>query len=411
MQHDINSSHPMLADLIEQATAYIISHKYSKSAIRHYTSVWRRLQAFADSHGCQLFSIELAAEFMKETYGINNIFKPNTKIERGRLRYIWCLDDFSKNKCFVRHREYSIIPVPLNFSEVHVLYENYLTDSNQSKKSVLSKLSRVKKFLMFLQKQNITETKGVSPSLVIEFMNSLKCSTAYRSNILITVRDFLNCPAVAAHFQDKLANILDSVHISRYERLPSFYSNKEIQRILLKIDRKSTEGKKDYAAIILAVELGLRVSDIRKLQLSEIIWDENVIELFQKKTGEFIRLYMTENVKWALLDYLMNARKKDSEFNNVFIRSRAPYKPYGESSGFYERINKYIKLAGIKTEGRHHGFHSCRHGLATRLMNEGTPITIVSEALGHKFANVTKEYIRMDVPRLRLAALEVPPHV
>lgn len=116
-------------------------------------------------------------------------------------------------------------------------------------------------------------------------MNSLKFSTAYRSNILITVRDFLNCPTVSAHFQDRLANILHSVHISRYERLPSFYSNKEIQQILLKIDRKSPEGKKDYAAIILAIELGLRVSDIRKLQLTEIIWHDNAIELFQKKPG------------------------------------------------------------------------------------------------------------------------------
>ncbi|MHB8131913.1 MAG: tyrosine-type recombinase/integrase [Mobilitalea sp.] len=411
MQNDINSSFPVLADLIEQATDYVITQKYSKSAIRQHTSIWRRLQAFADSHGCQLFSMELAAEFMKETYGIINIFKPDTRTEIWRVRYIWCLYDFNKSKCFIGHREYNITPVPSNFSEVYILFENYLTDSNQKKKSISTKVSRVKKFLIFLQERGITETKEVSPPLIIEFMNSLECSTAYRSNILITVHDFLNCPAVAAHFQGKLASILDYIHINRYERLPSFYSNKEIQSTLLKIDRKSPEGKKDYAAIILAVELGLRVSDIRKLQLSEIIWDENVIELFQKKTGEFIRSYMTENVKWALLDYLMNARKKDSEFNNVFIRSRAPYKPYGESSGFYERINKYIKLAGIKTEGRHHGFHSCRHGLATRLMNEGTPITVVSEALGHKFANVTKEYIRMDISRLRLAALEVPLHV
>jgi hypothetical protein len=147
MQNDINSSLPMLADLIEQATNYIISQKYSKPAIWHHTSVWRRLQAFADSHECQLFSMELVVAFMKEIYGINNIFKPNTRTERWRVRYVWCLDDFSKSKCFVRHREYNIIPVPSNFSEVHILYENYLTDSNQKKKSILTKLSRVKKFL------------------------------------------------------------------------------------------------------------------------------------------------------------------------------------------------------------------------------------------------------------------------
>jgi integrase/recombinase XerD len=149
----------------------------------------------------------------------------------------------------------------------------------------------------------------------------------------------------------------------------------------------------------------------RKVPLDEIKWDKNTIELFQQKTGEFVQLYMTDNVKWALLDYLMNSRPKDSGYSNVFLRSKAPYTPYDKVTGFYDRINKYIDLAGIKTEGKHHGLHSCRHGLATRLMNEGVPITIVSEALGHKFANVTKDYIRIDISRLSLVALEVPSDV
>jgi integrase len=177
----------------------------------------------------------------------------------------------------------------------------------------------------------------------------------------------------------------------------------------LAVDRNTPQGKKDYAIIILAVELALRVSDISKLQLDEIKWDKSTIELFQQKTGEF--LYMTNNVKWALLDYLMNVRSKDSEYSNVFLRSKAPYTPYGKVASFYDRVNKYISLARIETEGKHHGLHSCRHGLATRLMNDGTSITVVSEALGHKFANVTKDYIRIDISRLRLVALEVPSYV
>jgi integrase/recombinase XerD len=200
---------------------------------------------------------------------------------------------------------------------------------------------------------------------------------------------------------------LKSIHLNRYERLPSFYSNEETKKVLLAVDRTTPQGKKDYAIIILAVELGLRVSDIMKLQLNEIKWDKSTIELFQQKTGEFVQLYMTDNVKWALLDYLMKVRPKNSEYPNVFIRSKAPYTPYCKSASFYGRVNKYISLAGIKTEGKHHGLHSCRHGLATRLMNDGVPITVVSEVLGHKFANVTKDYIRIDISRLRLVALEV----
>jgi integrase/recombinase XerD len=411
MQHNINLPLPKLTELIEQATRYIVLQGYSESAIKQHIRIWKKLQGFADLHGKKFFTLELAAEFMKDFYEINDIFKPDPKTERWRVRYVWCLDDFSKKSCFVRHREYNVPTIPEGFTEIYFLYEKYLTNKNQKPSSISTKLARIKVFLLFLNEHGISETKEITPTTIIEFMGNLNCSTAYRSNILLTLRDFLKCPIVSEQFQKGLADILNSIHSNRYERLPSFYSNEEVGRILLAIDRNTSQGKKDYAIIILAVELALRVSDIRKLQLDEIKWDKNTIELFQQKTGEFVQLYMTDNVKWALLDYLMNSRPKDSGYSNVFLRSKAPYTPYDKVTGFYDRINKYIDLAGIKTEGKHHGLHSCRHGLATRLMNEGVPITIVSEALGHKFANVTKDYIRIDISRLSLVALEVPSDV
>ena len=378
MHPNIKPSQPKLTDLIEQATKYIISQNYSESAIKLHIRLWKRLQEFSNSNRKEFFSLELAAEFMKETYGINDIFKPDPKTERWRVRYVWCLDDFSKRNCFVRHREYNVTPIPEVFTEIYFLYQEYLTNKKQQQRSISTKLSRIKTFLMFLHERGISETKEIMPTTIIEFMGNLKYSTAYRGNILLTLRDFLKCPTVSEHFRKGIADILSSIHVNQYERLPSFYSDEEVNRILFAIDRNTPQGKKDYAIIILAVELALRVSDISKLKLDEIKWDKKTIELFQQKTGMFVQLYMTDNVKWALLDYLMNVRPKNSECSHVFLRSKAPYTHYGKVAHFYERINKYIGMAGIETEGKHHGLHSCRHGLATRLMNGGAPITVVS---------------------------------
>ncbi len=411
MSNNIKPPLLTLTELIEQATEYIVSQGYSESAFLQHIGIWHRFREFAALQGDEYFSLELAANFMKETYGINNIFKPCPKTERWRVRYVWCLDDFNKNKCFVSRRTYNVEPIPEMFTELYYLYEEYLTYRKQKPHSISTKLARLKVFLLFLGEQGITETKEVSPATIIEFMGNLKYSTAYRGNILLTLRDFLKSPAVSEKFRKGLADVLNSVHLYRYERLPSFYSDEEVSRILLAIDRNSPQGKKDYAIIRLAVDLALRASDIRKLQLDEIKWGRNTIELFQQKTGEFLKLYMTDNVKWALLDYLMNARPKNSEYNNVFLRSKAPYTPYGKMASFYDQVNKYMRLGGIETEGKHHGLHSCRHALATRLMNDSVPITVVSEALGHKFFNVTKDYIRIDISRLRLVALEVPSDV
>lgn len=207
MQHNINPSLPVLTDLIDQATNYIISQNYSKSAIKQHIGIWRHLQKFADLHGNRFFSLELAAKFMKETYGINNIFKPDPKTERWRVRYIWCLDDFSKRNCFVQHREYNVPPIPEVFSEIHFLYGEYLSEKKQKLRSKLTKLSRLKRFLLYLHEHGMVETKKITPATIINFMKDLKCSTAYHSNVLLTVRDFLNCPAVSVQFQDGLADV------------------------------------------------------------------------------------------------------------------------------------------------------------------------------------------------------------
>jgi hypothetical protein len=97
MQSKIKSQ-LQLTELIEQATQYVISQGYSKSTISQHTSIWKQLLSFANLQDNKFFSLKLASDFMKETYDINNIFNPNPKTERWRVRYILCLDDFSKKK-------------------------------------------------------------------------------------------------------------------------------------------------------------------------------------------------------------------------------------------------------------------------------------------------------------------------
>jgi len=86
----------------------------------------------------------------------------------------------------------------------------------------------------------------------------------------------------------------------------------------------------------------------------------------------------------------------------------AQFTPYVSAGRYYNRLNKYFELAGVNKDGKHHGMHTLRHSLATRLMGDNVPITVISEALGHKYANVTMQYVRIDIEKLRLSALEVP---
>ena len=120
-----------------------------------------------------------------------------------------------------------------------------------------------------------------------------------------------------------------------------------------------------------------------------------------------VSLPITDEVLFALLDYIKNARPRvNSPY--VFIRLRKPYVPYLMDDHFGDKILPYFEIAGVDTTGKHHGLHSLRHSLATNLFESGTPVNEIAVILGHTSAASTKTYVWSDIEHLRIAALEVP---
>ena len=56
----------------------------------------------------------------------------------------------------------------------------------------------------------------------------------------------------------------------KFDVIPSFYTKTEIGKILGCVDRQTKIGKRDYAVLILAIQLGIRAGDIRQLKLEHI---------------------------------------------------------------------------------------------------------------------------------------------
>ena len=191
-----------------------------------------------------------------------------------------------------------------------------------------------------------------------------KYSSAARSNILYTVKDFLIFCETAGYLSQELSGLIKGIYSNPNETLPTTYNASEIAQLLMSIDWSSAKGKKDYAILILASQLGIRSSDILNIRLDDIKWDRNVIEFYQGKSGIFTQLPLLDNVKYALLDYLKNSRP-DTKYTHLFVRSRAPVKPYTESAIVYLIVSKQMMRAGIHTTGKRHGPHSLRHSMAT----------------------------------------------
>jgi site-specific recombinase XerD len=55
------------------------------------------------------------------------------------------------------------------------------------------------------------------------------------------------------------------------------------------------------------------------------------------------------------------------------------------------------------------GPHSIQHALALRLLREGAALKTIGDLLGHRSAEATGVYLRLDVGDLRDVALPLPP--
>ncbi|MBK9696738.1 MAG: tyrosine-type recombinase/integrase [Propionibacteriaceae bacterium] len=110
----------------------------------------------------------------------------------------------------------------------------------------------------------------------------------------------------------------------------------EIRRVLAVIDRESATGKRDYAMILATARLGLRISDLRHLELGDLDWRARKITIVQHKTGRPLSLPLLDDVGWAIIDYVRGGRPA-TDCPKVFVKHRHPFGTFGNASSVASR--------------------------------------------------------------------------
>jgi len=151
------------------------------------------------------------------------------------------------------------------------------------------------------------------------------------------------------------------------------------------VDRSSRVSKSDYAILLLAVRLGMRVSDIRALRLDHLHGELVCIQMTQTKGGRPLELPLSEEIGTALIDYLRNGRP-ETQHREVFLRANAPFAPFTSNNNLHNIVTTYRRRTCIALPARRWcGLHSLRHMLASRLLEAQTPLETISSVMGHMF--------------------------
>ena len=195
----------------------------------------------------------------------------------------------------------------------------------------------------------------------------------------------------------------------RHESEPHLWTADEIRRLLAVIDRQSATGKRDYAMILMTARLGLRISDLRHLELGDLDWRAKTITIVQHKTGRPLSLPLLGRRR--LGDHRLRParpprdglrRRCSSSTVTPSTRSAAPRRSPPGCHGTPPAPGSSSR------PGQVCGMHSLRGALAVAMIGNGTPMPVVSAVLGHASSDTTQAYyLRFDTERLRCCALDV----
>lgn len=276
-----------------------------------------------------------------------------------------------------------------------------------SKSTIESNTQKVQLLLKYLVTQGVTSLSDINIQHIEDYLKTIENKAVkYVGTFLYVFRNFFSFLYEQGYISDDLIPILPKIRAPRNASIPYVWSKLDIQKLLCSIDRADPKGKRDYAILLIAIRLGLRIGDIRNLKKSAIDWNRKTINLKMEKTGQPIELPLLKDIGWAIIDYLQNGRPiTNSEC--LFVRHRAPFNAFGDRNTFNKELHRYILKAGLNMPGNQwHGMHSLRSTLAGNMLEIKAPLPIISEALGHQSVNTTSLYLKIDIEGLRKCALD-----
>jgi len=266
------------------------------------------------------------------------------------------------------------------------------------------------RFSNYLNSRGIANICDVNETVVLGFTDTfIQYSPSIIHNTLCSLRTFFHYLFQNNFVSKDFAYIVPHDGYRQRTKVPSAYPQEDVETLLKSIDRGNPKGKRDYAIIMIAARLGLRAQDICDLSFSNLKWEINSIELLQEKTGQPLVLPLLEDVGLAIIDYLKYARPDYDLTDAIFLRLTPPIGKL-QAPTLHSIVTQHMRMAGINIQdGKKHGPHALRHSLASALLEENTPLPVISEILGHRSTASTSAYLKIDVNQLRTCSLEPPP--
>jgi len=173
-----------------------------------------------------------------------------------------------------------------------------------------------------------------------------------------------------------------------------FLIEEEAQAILRVPDRRTLQGKRDYAILLTLLTTGLRKAEICSLKVEDLKTYRNqaVIDVIGKGK-RFRRIPLKAETLLAIKDY-HKATGNGADLGHPLFQTLGKHGPYDKKGLTPKAVDCLIKLTAKRAliQKRIHP-HVMRHTFATTLLDNGNDLKTVQALMGHSHIRTTETYL------------------
>jgi len=239
----------------------------------------------------------------------------------------------------------------------------------------------------------------------LSFVETTRGNTARSRNTrLSAIRSFfkyvaVNEPQLLYHCQRILA-----MPPKRHEKRTIDYLNRtEIEALIAAPDLTAWSGRRDYTLLLLALQTGLRVSELINLTCDDVVLGTGAHVRCMGKGRKERSTPLRKDCATAVQNWL--AEHAGDHSKPLFVSNRGGRL----SRDAVERIvRKYVDLASRRCaslKGKRVTPHVLRHSAAMQLLQNGVDRTVIALWLGHESVETTQMYIHANI-ELKEQAME-----
>src|SRR5260221_4435366 len=287
-------------------------------------------------------------------------------------------------------------PKRVNKPEV-VLYVDFMdVEKGLAKNSLSAYQTDLRSFCRYLdaQKKDLDRVERIDIVRYFQSLRTAGISARSVARALAAIRGLFRFLVSERHLKRDPTENIENPKL--WTNLPKSLQPAEVEALLQAPDRTTTGGQRDAAMLELLYATGLRVSELIRVRIDELVMDAGFLRTMGKGSKERI-VPFGDKARDAIVVFLERGRAElDTKGDpHLFLSRRG--RPMSRQA-FWMKIVRYARDAGIAS---HVSPPVLPHSFAPHLPDHGTDLRSVQMMLGHSDISTTQIYTHVSRARLQ----------